>query len=205
MALDQPDFDGPEDIRLIQAAQHGEAAAFEPLLDRHLQYVRTFLALKAPFASLVDELAHETFVFAFRNLDQYTPGTSFRAWLREIAWNLLRAETQRRAREQANQAKFAQFREQQMWELAGKRTDLEASREVNFLLDCLEEMPPAMTELLTLKYRQRCSAEEIAAKLDRSIGWVRVVLCRLRTKLRKCVEQKLIEARTCSYADEPSS
>ena len=90
----------PTEAALIRAVQAGDAAAFEPLVDTHLDSLRAFIALKLPLAHLVDELAHETFVFAFRNLAGFTAGTSFRAWLRAIAANLIRAELQRYAREQ---------------------------------------------------------------------------------------------------------
>ena len=85
----------PDDDALTRAAQAGDHAAFAALLDAHLPHVRTFLALKAPVPQLVDEIAHDAFVFAYRHLDEFTPGTSFRAWVRAIAWNLLRAEVQR--------------------------------------------------------------------------------------------------------------
>ena len=101
MRIVNPELEQGDDDSFVQAVQRGDHENFEPLLDRHLPHVRAFLALKAPIPHLVDELAHETFVFAFRNLGKYTPGTSFRAWLRAIAWNLLRAEVQRFSREQA--------------------------------------------------------------------------------------------------------
>src|SRR5437867_13049046 len=95
------------DATLVREIQQGNPSVFDQLLDRHLHHVRAFLALKAPVGHLVDELTHETFVFAFRNIREFTSGTSFQAWLRAIAWNLLRAEIQRFSREQANQARFA--------------------------------------------------------------------------------------------------
>jgi Sigma-70 region 2 len=96
-----------DDLALVQEIQCGNDDAFALLLDRHVHHVRAFLALKAPVPHLVDELAHETFVFAFHHISQFKPGTSVQAWLRAVAWNLLRAEIQRFSREQANQSRFA--------------------------------------------------------------------------------------------------
>lgn len=108
--LAEPTANSATEAALVHAVQAGDAAAFEPLVDAHLDHLRAFIALKLPIAHLVDEVAHETFIFAFRNLARFTPGTSFRAWLRAIAANLIRAEVQRYAREQQNQLNYARAR-----------------------------------------------------------------------------------------------
>jgi RNA polymerase sigma-70 factor, ECF subfamily len=160
-------------------------------MDLHLAHLRAWLALRAPVAILVDEIAHETFVFAFRNLRDFTPGTSFRAWLRGIAGNLLRAEVQRYSREQANQARFA---EQQHSGLDFPAAAKE-SADVDFLEQCLESLPVPLRELMHLKYHEEHSTDEIARRLRRSLAWVRTVLFRVRRDLKNCIEQKLEERR----------
>src|SRR5258708_2528770 len=96
--------DAAEEADLVRAVQHGDNRALETLLDQHLSHVRAFLALRAPVSNLVDELAQETFVYAYHNIHKFTAGTSFRAWLLSIAWNRLRAEVQRFSREQVHQS-----------------------------------------------------------------------------------------------------
>lgn len=185
-------YESADDRVLVLAVQRGDMAAFEPLVDRHLQYVRTFLALKAPVSNLVDEVAHETFVFAFRSIDQFTAGTCFRAWLRAIGWNLLRGHIQRYSREQAHLSRFA---EEQLWEISGKRTDLQAAPEVDYLEECVAQVPKHLRKLLILKYKQQYSSIEIARQVNRTMMWVRTVLFRLRQQLRDCIERKHAEAR----------
>lgn len=192
--LGQRDYAGWHDDDLVRAVQAGEAEAFEPLLDRHLQHVRTFIALKAPVAHLIDEVAHESFVYAFNHIGSFTAGTSFRSWLHAIAWNLLRAEVQRFSREQANKARFA---ENQFWNLPGHKDDQPSAVETEHLEDCVRSMPEPMRQLLTLKYTQDCSSEEIASRLQRSIAWVRTVLFRVRQQLKECIEEKLGKERPC--------
>lgn len=179
---------------IVRAAQAGDHDAFAALLNAHLPHVRTFLALKAPVPQLVDELAHDTFVFAFRHLDEFQPGTSFRAWVRAIAWNLLRAEVQRFAREQVQQEKFT------AWQLAEWETtsaEATSSAEVEHLHDCLDQLDGPLRELITLKYRDDHTTETIAAKLKRSLVWVRVSLFRVRQQLRECIEAKMSGRQPC--------
>lgn len=177
---------------LVRAVQAGDAAAFEPLVDAHLDHLRAFIALKLPVAHLVDELAHETFVFAFRNLARFTPGTSFRAWLRAIATNLIRAEVQRYARERQNQLHFARARELEHSLMTGPGAA--ETEEVEHLRACVDSLPPHLKKLVELKYAQDQPIEAIAAKLARSENAVWQALFRLRAQLRECVEGKLRRA-----------
>jgi len=179
-----------DDDALVRSVQRGDAGAFEPLVDRHLQHLRAFIALKAPVSQLVDEVAHEAFVFAFQHIEEFKAGTSFRAWLRAIAWNLLRQEIQRFSRSQAHRARYA---EQKLWELAQQRIERESPREVEYLEECLEEINGTARQLVALKYREERSSEEIAQRLERSVAWVRVTLFRIRQQLRDCIERKLAQ------------
>ena len=48
-----------------------------------------------------------------------------------------------------------------------------------------------------LKYREESSTDEIAARLKRSLVWVRVSLFRVRAQLRECIEAKLSASKPC--------
>lgn len=174
---------------MVSAARRGDGDAFAALLDRHLPHVRTFLALKAPVPQLVDELAHDTFVFAYRQLGEFSAGTSFRAWLRAIAWNLLRAEVQRFARERVQRERFTAWQLEE-WTAAAP----EPSAEAEHLLACVGELPEPLRQLVALRYQEERSGEEIAARLGRSAVWVRVSLFRVRQLLRECVGRKAAPA-----------
>ena len=191
---DQANIPVPDEAALVRAAQAGDHDAFAALLDLHLPHVRTFLALKAPVPQLVDELAHDTFVFAFRHLDEFKPGTSFRAWVRAIAWNLLRAEVQRFAREQVQHEKFAAW---QLTEFNHHATETLPTAEAEHLHDCLAQLDGPLRELIALKYRDDHDTNEIAARLKRSLVWVRVSLFRVRGQLRECIEAKLSGRSPC--------
>jgi RNA polymerase sigma-70 factor (ECF subfamily) len=184
----------PNDEELVRRVQEGDAAAFEPLLDRHIPQVRAFLALRAPVAHLVDEVAHETFVFAYHNLAKFEAGTSLHAWLRAIAWNLLRAEIQRYSREQAGQSRYV---EQRLADLSLDFSPREDSPLMEYLAECMEKLPQPSRDLLQLKYHHACTSEEIAGKLQRSLAWVRTVLFRVRQQLKDCVELRESGVRPC--------
>ncbi|MEY4490172.1 MAG: hypothetical protein RIQ79_2680 [Verrucomicrobiota bacterium] len=182
------------DAALSIAAQAGDHDAFAKLIDAHLPHIRTFLALKAPVSHLVDEVAHDTFVFAFQHLHEFKPGSSFRAWVRAIAWNLLRAEVQRFARERVQQDKFTAW---QITEWDGTASEHAGFAEVEHLQDCLAKLEGPLRELVTLKYRDDHTTETIATRLKRSLVWVRVSLFRVRAQLHECIEAKLKGGQPC--------
>ena len=188
MAEFSSDSPEPTDAEFVARVRGGEADAFAPLVRRHLAAVRAFVAMKLPVAHLADEITHESFVFAFRNLDSLNSSDSFRAWLRAIAWNLVRRELLRFAREQANLSRLEQA---QLADLATDDGRGAASDEAVFLEECLATLPDASRQLVQERYRRGLSNEELAAATGRTAEWVRVTLFRIRAQLRVCINGKL--------------
>ncbi len=191
MAPFSPDLPEPTDAELVARVRGGEAEAFAPLVRRHLAAVRAFVAMKLPVAHLADEITHESFVFAFGNLDALNSAGSFRAWLRAIAWNLVRKELLRFAREQANLSRLEQA---QLADLAAVAAPSGSRDEAMFLEECLASLPDTARHLVQERYRRGLSNEELAAAMGRTAEWVRVTLFRIRAQLRECVTGKLEQA-----------
>ena len=191
MAAFSHDFPESTDAELVARVRGGEADAFAPLVRRHLTAVRAFVAMKLPVAHLADEITHESFVFAFRNFDALNSTGSFRAWLRAIAWNLVRKELLRFAREQANLSRLEQA---QLTDLASGAAPGSASDEAVFLEECLASLPDTSRHLVQERYRRGLSNDELAAAMGRTAEWVRVTLFRIRAQLRDCITGKLENA-----------
>jgi RNA polymerase sigma-70 factor (ECF subfamily) len=179
--------DPPSDADLIHAAQQGDLGAFDVLMTRHLHEVRVFVALKAPVAELMDEVTHETFVFAHQRLREFHEG-SFQGWLRAIAFQLVRKRVLLFSRERRNLERYG---EHARWEAAQRVLQQTSTDDAERLAICLEELPPPMRELLELRYGAGFTSEEIAERLQRTNAWARQVLTRLRRKLKACMDQQL--------------
>ena len=183
-----PSNDVSSDAALIARVQRGEHDAFAQLVGAHLAPVRAFVAMKLPVPHLADELTHETFVFAFQQLGNFELRTSFRAWLRAIAFNLVRRELLRFGREQRNLTRLEQ---EQVGILIRESEKDSMMDEAKFLEECLTLLPEPMRRLVDERYRQGHGSDEIAANWQRSPEWVRVTLLRVRRKLRECIETKM--------------
>jgi len=184
----EPDVPDPGDAELLRRVKRGDRDAFTPVVRRHLPSLRAFVALHLPVPHLVDEVAHEAFVFAFRHLHEFDLQRPFRPWLRGIAWQLVRAELQRFAREQVNRSRLEQL---QLAELLAQAAQPAPPEEATFLEECLAEIPPHLRRLIEDRYRHERTVREIAAQWGRAEEWVRVTLFRVRRRLRACIESKL--------------
>jgi len=180
-----------DDAEYVRAVQRGDQQAFRPLLDRYLPSLRAFIALRAPVPHLIDEISHETFVFAYRNICGFEAGTSFPAWLRAIASNLLRAELQRHARDQAGRSRYEEWKLVQSQSRSSERLD---APDAEYLAECLQRMGQGARDLIEEKYRKGMDSAAIAALRNKSVEWVRITLFRLRQQLKTCIENKLREA-----------
>lgn len=181
---DQPELESLTDETLARRVGRGDDAAFRFLLNRHLQPLRTYLALRAPVPDLIDEVAHEAFVFAYRHLQDFHTG-SMQAWLRSIAQNILRDRLKAYARESVKQERYA---EQMRWEMALANVDKPIRDEAEHLAHCLEKLRHSQREILELRYEQQLTSEEIAQRTGRSTLAVRTLLMRLRQQLRQCIQ-----------------
>ena len=74
------------DVELMEAARQGSKAAFERLVSRHQQAVRSFLRRLCGDAADADDLAQDTFLAAWAGLWRYRGGATVRSWLCGIAW-----------------------------------------------------------------------------------------------------------------------
>ena len=184
----EEDSCGGDDSDLVRLVQAGDVEAFTPLVRRNLPLLRAFVALRLPVPNLADEITHETFVFAFRNMAAFDATKSFRAWLRGIAWNLIRAELQRFAREQVNLSRLEQVQLAEAYETSNQDS---ASDEAAFLEECLENLPQHLRRLVEERYHSGLSTEELSVALGRTGEWVRINLFRVRKQLRACIEGKV--------------
>ncbi|HEX7760021.1 MAG TPA: RNA polymerase sigma factor [Caulobacteraceae bacterium] len=74
------------DAELAAAAARGSKGAFDKIVSRHQQAVRSFLRRLCGDAAAADDLAQETFVAAWTGLWRFRGGSSLRSWLCAIAW-----------------------------------------------------------------------------------------------------------------------
>ena len=177
----------------IARARRGDPAAYEGVVREFQGRLRAFVAAYCPARDQVDEIVQRAFVWAYRHLDEYKPGTRFYAWLKAIARNHLLADLEVQKREARGRQRYLEF-------LLAARCREELAREPEdrtpALRACLDELPPGDRALVAERYEAHRPVEAMARDGGCAAGALRVALFRVRQRLRRCVEGKMAEAAT---------
>jgi RNA polymerase sigma-70 factor, ECF subfamily len=192
---------GEDQLRLIERSRNGDAAAFSQLVALHQgrvrAYVGAYISGSLNRSDVVDDLAQEAFLAAFRSLDSYKGDAPFGVWLLGIARHKalmhLRGEVRRLQRESRSiEGVLAPFL---VASLEGDEDQLpRREQEIAALQLCLENLPPGSAALIADRYFRSRSIGDIAREIGKGEGAIRMSLLRLRQVLRTCVKNRLREA-----------
>jgi RNA polymerase sigma-70 factor (ECF subfamily) len=173
----------PADEReLVERSLRGDAAAFGALADRYYRPVGAFLLKRLGRADLVEDLAQETFLEAFRALRAGRRPEHFSSWLFGIAHN--------RCGKHLRRKRPLLFGADPPAEAAGPdelaaRAEVEEQEKLLRALDAeLAGLPEETRRLLQLKHQHGKTCEQIAAELGRPVGTIKSLLSRTYKALR---------------------
>jgi RNA polymerase sigma-70 factor (ECF subfamily) len=171
-----------QDAALVQLCLGGDAEAFHRLTARYYRPVSAFVFKRVGRTDVVEDLAQESFLEAFRSLKAGRRPEHFSSWLFGIAHNCC-GKWLRRKRPLA-------FGEDQAEQLAAapEASPLEEAEEQQKRLAALEQglagLPDEVRRLLDLKHKEGLTCEEIGARLGRPVGTVKSLLSRTYKLLR---------------------
>jgi RNA polymerase sigma-70 factor (ECF subfamily) len=180
----------------IEQARRGDVESFSRVVLLRQGYIRAFLGRFSGHPDVVDDLAQETFLRAFTNLDSFDGRAPFLAWVAGIARNLalehLRKESRRLARQNARLADAMAA-----WRAQGPESESTTpeghERYVRAIQGCLGGLPPKSAEAIDRHYFRGEPAVNLARRLKTSANAVHQLLFRVRQALRRCVEKRLAE------------
>lgn len=168
------------DQRFVEAARQGDRTAFAWLYDRYARMVHGILLARVPHGE-VDDLVHDAFLQALRQLHTLRDTTRFGAWLAAIARN--RANDYHR--HSVEQVELPEGLSSDEVEGRSASKSYEEDAETSFLLACIRELPQAYCETLLLRLVEGMTGPEIAARTGLTPGSVRVNLHRGMQQLRE--------------------
>lgn len=157
------------------------------LVTRHQASIHGYIRSIAPGAN-IEDLVQETNLVLWDRVDDFEPGTHFKAFAFRIAHlktlEALRNDKRRR---------WLVF-DSDLLEAIAERQQQQAATPAEpqvALGDCLAELEPGDRELIHRRYTLRQTVREIARGGDRSEGSLQQVFFRLRNLLRACIERRL--------------
>ncbi len=169
----------------LRRAQAGDPDAYAPVVAAFQARLRAFLAGYVPQAQWVDDLAQQSFVSAYGALRGFRVGTDFYAWLRQIAYNHLRAELERTSRRRRLERDY-------LLEVGAAEMERRVDPEddsLDALRDCVGRLPDASRDLVRRFYADGLPLARIATALGRPADSLKVTLFKIRARLKECVQQ----------------
>ena len=196
-----------QDELLIRRAQRGDADAFEQLLLEHQKNVYNLCYRMAGNPDDAMDLSQETFLRAWRCLDQYQFASAFSTWLYRLCSNICIDFLRRRRRQQTVPLTFEDADgEEQTYAvpdaqpLPEEQVELKLTRET--LAAAMAQLLPEHRAVLQLRVVNEMSYEQIADVLDIQIGTVKSRLSRARNQLKKILERRNLSRRASSECME---
>ena len=171
-----------------RAACSGDAQAFGELVSVHHRTVAGIAYAITGSQSAVDDLVQDTFLVAWKNLEELRVPEQFSAWLSAIARNLsknwIRSEVYRRA------LKTAYSVETPMDSPSRADESLQQSEQYESLFQMLESVAPPLREVLVLFYLEEMPIKKISTILNISGSNARKRLERGRNQMRQLTENE---------------
>jgi RNA polymerase sigma-70 factor (ECF subfamily) len=175
---------------LIKAAREGDRRALRALFDRYQPLVMSYCMIAAGRdRDRAKDLAQETFVRAFRHLDQLEDEDRFRPWLMSIARNVCRTNA-------ATEGQRRRLLEEAALELDLSPEDHEEREQrIATVRGLLESLPDdQLKEIVMMRYSEpEHTTRQIAERLGVPHGTVTVKLMRFRAAIKKRILRALID------------
>jgi len=133
-----------------------------------------------------EDLLQEVSVALWESFDRYDPARPFQGWALGIARHKVLDWRERRGRQRP--AFSMEFLD--VLEKAQADSGAELAERRPLLQRCLEALPGHLREMVDLRYGEGLRLEELAVRLQRTVGALQVALVRVRRTLRDCIERK---------------
>ncbi len=173
---------------LIHRAQRGDTDAFADLLALHERFVYNLALRVIGNPTEAEDVAQEAFVRAWQALPGFRGGSALRTWLYRIVINLCinRFPRLRRELSELSESDIDSLPEATCLDHdPALRSELRERRAL--LHREIERLPECQRLLLTLRYQDELSYEEIASLVGLPLGTVKTGLFRAKERLRQAL------------------
>jgi RNA polymerase sigma-70 factor (ECF subfamily) len=177
------------DEELIDEYVQGHEEVLPLLIERHLSSVYSLARSLTNAHEEAEDIAQETFVKIWKNLGRYKKGNVFRSWLltitRNTAYDYLRKKKNIAFSRFENEDGQNTFIDTLQSTEPEALEQLVAHDDAHMLRQVLETLSPAYREVLTLRYGEELTFDEIGKILDKSLNTVKSQHRRALIELRK--------------------
>lgn len=166
----------------ISQAQKGDAQAFARLYDQHVDAIYRYIALRVPSRQYAEDLTEDVFWRAWKALPRYRPERPFLHWLYRIAHNLIVDDAKRDAKHRSYEV-MAETGHSLQDDGPTPDDNVFQQEDILQLRQALTSLSTDEQTLLTMRFFDNTSYDEIAQVLGKSSGSLRVLQHRALKKL----------------------
>ncbi len=187
------------DLLLVERSVAGDHKAFELLVIKYQRRIQRLIGRMVRDVDLVEDIAQETFIRAYRALAQFRGDAQFYTWLYRIAVNTAKKALMDMKRDPTvseNSFKSADDDETSVLENELTSPDTPdavlASKEIAEMVNAaMEALPEELRQAITLREIEGLSYEEISEAMNCPIGTVRSRIFRARESISQRIKPLL--------------
>ena len=178
------------DAELVKRVQAGDTGAFDILVQKYQHKVVNLIGRFVSDQAECQDIAQDSFIKAYRAIDNFRGDSQFYTWLYRIAANTAKNHLASRTRKSPGYAIDVDDAEHYEGESGLKEYDnpenLLLTNEIKAtIFDAIEKLPEDLKSAITLRELDGLSYEEIAEVMDCPIGTVRSRIFRAREVIDK--------------------
>ncbi|RFZ85547.1 sigma-70 family RNA polymerase sigma factor [Mucilaginibacter terrenus] len=182
------------DFHLVVKARAGSQKAYADLMHRYKDSIYFMVLKMVNNKEDAMDLTVETFAKAFEKLDKYQPEFAFSTWLFRVATNnCIDFIRKKKLNTQSIHGMIDEEGEEKPLQIKADTLNPEESsikkQQTEELKLLIESLPPRYRNLITLRYFDELSYEEIAQQLDLPLGTVKAQLFRARYLLGNIINR----------------
>ena len=187
------------DLLLVERSVAGDQKAFELLVIKYQRRIQRLIGRMVRDVDLVEDIAQETFIRAYRALAQFRGDAQFYTWLYRIAVNTAKKALMDMKRDPTvSENSFKSSDDDETSVLENELTSSEtpdavlASKEIAEMVNsAMEALPEELRQAITLREIEGLSYEEISEAMSCPIGTVRSRIFRAREAISQRIKPLL--------------
>jgi RNA polymerase sigma-70 factor, ECF subfamily len=158
---------------------------FVQLVTQYQQRVHLFILSLVSNRADAEEILQETNLVLWRKFGEFRPGSDFRAWAFQVAYNKVKSFHERHGRDKL---RFGQQVTDRLAAVAVSTPD-NFPAEMDALDVCKERLSQQDRDLIERRYQPGATTASVAAEVGRSAAAVYKAIVRIRRTLFECIQR----------------
>jgi RNA polymerase sigma-70 factor (ECF subfamily) len=191
------------DLVLVERVNAGDKQAFGLLVSKYQRRIQRLIGRMVRDVDLVEDIAQETFIRAYRALHLFRGEAQFYTWLYRIAVNTAKKALLDLKRNPTRSDSFAgaededetSWRKEELTNDETPESSLAAKELASVVNEAVDALPEDLKQAITLREIEGLSYDEIALVMDCPIGTVRSRIFRAREAISAKIKP-LLEKQT---------